>query len=108
MTDYSAFENKLHALRDEMTSRISAINKDVHHRKEPVEKDFAEQVTQGENDDVLNALDDEARTTVQNIDGALLRIKEGTYGICGRCGKPINKKRLEAVPYASVCIECAE
>jgi len=108
MKDYSAFENKLHKLRDEMTSRISAIDKEVRHREEPVEKDFAEQVTQGENDDVLNALDDEARETVQKIDGALLRIKEGTYGTCVSCGNPINQKRLEAIPYATLCIECAE
>jgi len=108
MTDYSAFEKKLHELRNEMTSRISAIDKDVRHREEPVEKDFAEQVTQGENDDVLNALDGEARVTVQKIDAALLRIKEGTYGTCGGCGKPIDKKRLEAVPYATLCIGCAE
>jgi len=108
MTDYSAFENRLHELRAEMTSRISAIDKDVRHREEPVEKDFAEQVTQAENDDVLNALDGEARATVQKIDAALLRIKEGTYGTCGRCGEPIDKKRLEAVPYATLCIGCAE
>ncbi len=108
MTDYAAFESKLHTLRDEMTSRISAIDKEVRHREEPVEKDFAEQVTQGENDDVLNALDDEARETVQKIDGALRRIKEETYGTCVHCGKPINQKRLEAIPYATLCIECAE
>lgn len=108
MTNYSAVENKLCKLRDEMTSRISAIDKDVHHREEPVEKDFAEQITQGENDDVLNALDDEARATLQNINAALLRIKEGTYGICGRCGKPIDQKRLEVIPYATVCVGCAE
>jgi RNA polymerase-binding protein DksA len=108
MTEYSAFENRLNELRAEMTSRISAIDKDVRHREEPVEKDFAEQVTQAENDDVLNALDGEARATVQKIDAALLRIKEGTYGTCGRCGEPIDKKRLEAVPYATLCIGCAE
>ena len=108
MSDYSAFENSLRKLRDEMTSRISAIDKDIHHREQPVEKDFAEQVTQGENDAVLNALDGEARATIQKIDDALLRIKQGTYGICGRCGNAIDKNRLEAIPYATLCIKCAE
>jgi RNA polymerase-binding protein DksA len=108
MTDYTAFEARLRTLRDEMTSRISALEKDIHHLDQPVEKDFAEQVTQGENNDVLTALDDEARATVQKIDAALLRIKAGTYGTCERCGNPIGEKRLEVLPYATLCIECAE
>jgi RNA polymerase-binding protein DksA len=108
MADYAVFEARLNELRDEMTSRIKAIDKDVRHREEPVEKDFAEQVTQGENDDVLGALDDEAKATVRQIDAALLSIREGTYGVCRNCGKPIAEKRLEAVPYATRCIDCAE
>jgi DnaK suppressor protein len=43
---------------------------------------------------------------VADIDQALLRIKEGSYGICARCGKPIDEVRLEAVPtarYDAVC-----
>lgn len=108
MTDYSKYEARLQALRDEMVSRINAIEKDLHHENQPVEKDFAEQVTQGENDDVLTALDDEARDTVRKIDAALLRIRTGTYGICEQCGNPIGEKRLEAVPYTTLCIDCAE
>jgi len=108
MVDYAEFETRLHELRDEMTSRINAIDKDVRHREEPVEKDFAEQVTQGENDEVLNALDNEAKAIVQKIDDALFSIKKGRYGVCKSCGKPIAEKRLEAVPYVTSCIECAE
>jgi len=108
MMNSSTFEARLHALRNEMTARINAIDKDVRHREDPVEKDFAEQVTQGENDDVLNALDDEAKTIVLQIDAALSSIRASTYGICKKCGKPIAEKRLEAIPYATTCIECAE
>ncbi len=107
MSDHSAFEARLRELRDEMTSRINAIDGDLHHRDEPVEKDFAEQVTQGENDAVLGALDNEARVTIQQIDNALLRISKGTYGVCEKCGEPISEARLEALPYATLCIDCA-
>ena len=41
-----------------------------------------------------------------HIDEALARIKEGTYGACCACGKPIGKPRLEVVPHARLCIEC--
>lgn len=72
MVNHAEYESRLRTLRDEMTTRINAINKDVHHREQAVEKDFAEQTTQRENDEVLNALDHEARAIVQQIDKALL------------------------------------
>ena len=40
------------------------------------------------------------------IDEALERIEEGTYGQCDVCAKPIQKKRLKAIPHARLCIEC--
>ena len=43
---------------------------------------------------------------LNHLNRALERIKEGTYGYCQTCGKPIPKKRLEAVPHATLCIEC--
>ncbi|MDO5554618.1 MAG: TraR/DksA C4-type zinc finger protein [Planctomycetia bacterium] len=44
---------------------------------------------------------------VQEIDDALSRIEDGTYGVCENCGSRIPKARLEALPYAAVCIKCA-
>jgi RNA polymerase-binding protein DksA len=108
MSSHQAIIKKLETLRGELTQRIDAIEADVHHKKEPVEKDFAEQVTQRENDDVLSAIDGEAQHTVQLIDAALIRIKDGTYGICAVCGKDIPEKRLEALPYVTTCVNCAE
>ena len=98
----------LQNLRDELTRRIIAIDADVHHKKEPVEKDFAEQVTQRENDEVLNVIDEEAQQTVRLIDTAILRIEQGRYGICSVCGIDIPKNRLTALPYATTCVDCAE
>jgi RNA polymerase-binding transcription factor len=43
---------------------------------------------------------------VADIDQALLRISEGSYGVCARCGKPINERRLEAVPTARYDATC--
>ena len=108
MQSIESTTEKLKAMRDELTHRIEAIEADVQHKKEPVEKDFAEQVTQRENDEVLTALDDEAQQTVHLIDAALARIQAGTYGICAVCGEPIPEQRLNAIPYATTCITCAE
>lgn len=43
---------------------------------------------------------------LREIDAALGRIEAGTYGTCSRCGQPIAEERLEAMPYATLCIAC--
>lgn len=45
---------------------------------------------------------------IQEVEAALKRIDEGTYGICEGCGGRIPKKRLEAIPYASKCVQCLQ
>jgi DnaK suppressor protein len=51
-------------------------------------------------------LGDAESQMVADIDQALLRIKEGTYGLCARCGQPIDERRLEVVPTARYDITC--
>jgi DnaK suppressor protein len=43
---------------------------------------------------------------LQQVNGALERMNEGSYGVCQRCGKHINQERLEAFPYVTYCIDC--
>ena len=50
-------------------------------------------------------LEEGAQHSLVQIDRALARIDDGTYGICERCGKPINEERLLARPAATLCIE---
>ena len=108
MESFDKIKQQLQSLREEYTHRIDAIEVETHHKEEPVEKDFAEQATQSENDDVLAALDDEAQHMVMHIDAALYRVDQGTYGICKACSEPIANERLQAIPFASLCIGCAE
>ncbi len=56
-----------------------------------------------ERDLVLSA---QARGAVEEIDLALARMDAGRYGVCERCGSPIPKVRLKALPYASMCVAC--
>jgi DnaK suppressor protein len=51
-------------------------------------------------------LGDNAEHLLESIDAALARIDAGTYGNCERCGRPIAADRLEALPWATKCIEC--
>jgi DnaK suppressor protein len=51
-------------------------------------------------------LEDNAEGVLAAIDKALRKIENGTYGTCERCGTPIDPARLEALPYAELCIDC--
>jgi RNA polymerase-binding transcription factor DksA len=52
------------------------------------------------------ALSAQARAAVEEIDEALGRIEDGTYGVCAQCGKSIPKERLRALPQAKLCVQC--
>jgi RNA polymerase-binding protein DksA len=78
--------------------------------REPGDTQFDEESGEG---DTLNvererdlALSASATQAVEEIDRALRRMDAGTYGICERCGKKISVARLEALPFAALCIEC--
>ena len=45
---------------------------------------------------------------LQQVNDALARIEDGTYGFCQMCGKPIPQARLEAIPEAELCLNCAD
>jgi RNA polymerase-binding protein DksA len=50
-------------------------------------------------------LEEGAQQTLLDIDAALKRIDDGTYGMCEVCGKPIGAERLDAIPWARLCID---
>ena len=50
-------------------------------------------------------LEENAEHLLDEIDAALVRIEDGSYGLCAACGRPISEARLEAVPYATLCID---
>lgn len=49
---------------------------------------------------------DNVESVLEEVEIALRKIEEGTYGVCDACGKPISAARLEALPYASLCLDC--
>jgi RNA polymerase-binding protein DksA len=53
-----------------------------------------------------STLEENSGRMLAAIDEALKRLEEGTFGTCARCGQPIAEARLEAMPYATKCIDC--
>ena len=69
-------------------------------------KDSVDMSVQDVSQDLALRLGERESQNVADIDQALMRIDEGTYGQCARCGKPIDERRLEAVPTARYDAAC--
>lgn len=95
----------LDSLAAEYAARAAAIRRDLARSHSP---DFAEQATQRENDEVLEALLAEAEAGLRQVGLARLRLAEGRYGYGLRCGEPIDERRLAALPAAEFCLQCAD
>ncbi len=107
MNEYETVREHLLEMLEELDERLSKITDDVKHVDTPVEKDFAEQATQVENDQVLDFLGNAARDEMSQIKQAIASIDTGSYGICQVCGEPIKKERLQALPFTTLCFTCA-
>ena len=107
MTGYEQIRGNLLEMLEDLDDRLAKITDDVKHADEPLAKDFAEQATATENDEVLDYLGNATRTEIEKVKQAIARIDSGHYGICEVCGDPISKERLKAIPYACMCIKCA-
>lgn len=105
--DTNEMKTVLERRRAELVERRDRIERHTRHRDEPLPPDFAEQAVELENGETLVALDREVNAELREIDRALQRLKDGTFGECTRCGETISEKRLAALPYTSLCIDCA-
>jgi len=102
------------SLRADVTSNIEALRSGLEQSTLSDEVGSESDVPT-DNADVGSALFDRERDQsmllefegrLEDIDRALEKIEEGTYGICDRNGKVISPERLEAIPEAILCIEC--
>jgi DnaK suppressor protein len=99
-------------LLDEKKSSLSQeIAKTRSAEEETTEEstqDIADKAVSSYTREFLYSLTDGERGTLLQIDEALTRIDEGSYGFCTNCGQPMAEKRLTAVPWAPYCVDCQE
>lgn len=104
MRDWSRQETRLRARRAELAGELLDIEDRLDD--EPA-KDWEDRATERQDDEVLQALGSHDMSELRQIDAALGRMAEGTYGTCARCGEPISDERLEALPATPLCKTCA-
>jgi DnaK suppressor protein len=104
MTKNEDIAKELKTRLSELTGRLAEIDSEL---RKPLSVDSEERATDLENQDALEGIKNSEIQEVLQIQGALRRIAEGTYGVCVQCGADIDPKRLEALPIATRCISCA-
>ncbi len=98
-------QKELESKQQELEQRLQRIKANL---RRPLESDSKERATQLENQEVVDALGNEARVELLEITIALRRIMDGSYGICVDCGEEIARERLRACAHAQRCIDCAD
>ncbi|TRY30665.1 TraR/DksA family transcriptional regulator [Aliiglaciecola sp. M165] len=99
------WKEQLLLLQHELKNRVEKIDKDLHSRMTSAK--FSEQVVEGQNDEVLLNLKNEAEQELEQIEHALLKLENGRFGHCEKCHGKISEERLHAVPFATLCKKCA-
>ena len=102
------FREKLQTRKQEI---LEAYNKNKTYGKEADEdgaQDIADKASNSYTKEFLFSLSNSEREMLQDVDEALVRIDNRSYGVCVVCEDEMDKKRLEAVPWAKRCIECQE
>lgn len=104
-TSKRALRAELEAKKTELSERLERISANL---RRGYESDSKERAKQQEDNEVVDALGNEARTELAKISAALRRMDAGEFGACTECGMPIDGERLKVYPYADECIDCAE
>ncbi|KMQ74773.1 TraR/DksA family transcriptional regulator [Marinobacter subterrani] len=99
---------ELETLRADLKARLSRFEAHQHREGGALDKDFEEQATQTQNDEVVDSLETETRTELAQIERALERINNGVGDECETCGEAIDPRRLQVLPYTTLCVDCAE
>jgi DnaK suppressor protein len=102
------FRKRLETRQQELRQMVSRNQQDGRSADEEATQDIADRAASSYTKEFLFSQSNNDRQLLQMVDGALARIREGSFGECASCGKEINPKRLEAVPWTRHCIECQE
>lgn len=102
--DLTAQEALLRNRRAELADDLVEIEDKLD---DPMPKDWEDRASERQGDEVLESLGKADLEELRRIDAALGRIADGSYGICAKCGNAISEDRLNAVPTAALCRNCA-
>ncbi len=112
--DFAQFKKLLLSLRERLVGKVDSMQgealkmsrQDASGDLSNVPIHMADVGTDNYERDLMIELIENGEEGLRNIDTALEKMDDGSYGVCEICAKKINKERLKAVPYAKLCIDC--
>jgi DnaK suppressor protein len=107
-TDIKAMRKQLQAKRKEVMEGVSRAREMGSVETESGAPDIADRATSAFQREFSFSLSENEGKMLKMIDEALARLEIGKYGLCVHCEQPIEKQRLQAVPWARHCIACQE
>ena len=102
------FKKQLEDRQRTLRQRVSSNENEGRSADETNAQDIADRAASSYTKEFLFHQSNSERQMLNMVEGALSRIREGTFGECISCGNDINPKRLEAVPWTRHCIACQE
>ena len=100
-------DKSLNELKREIYSNLESSSEDFKEIVETMDpKDLADVASDDIERKMIEAIGAQELRRLRLIDSALTRIQQGKYGLCMKCSKKIPRERLEAIPYALMCIDC--
>jgi RNA polymerase-binding protein DksA len=103
----SRIKQKLHDMKAEVLTTLIAENNDFRAAVEDIGvKDLADVASNDIDARTLEAVGAKDKLRLERIEAALARLENGRFGLCANCGSKIGAERLEAIPYAVMCINC--
>ena len=107
--DLQQFKHKLLVAKQTVVDRVQKAEDDGREADSEGEaRDLADQASSSYAKELLFRKSSSDRKFLQLIDEALDRLENGNYGECQNCDEPIGLKRIQAVPWARLCIKCQE
>lgn len=110
---YDLIKAKLQNQKKALIEQLASLTQDKSFDKDKIQAKWQE-VGDKEEDNAVEvasyqdnmSLERNLETNLEKIEKALKKMDEGKYGICERCGQPIEENRLEAYPEAALCLKC--
>lgn len=113
--DTTMRKSDLDSLRSQLMKRRWEILRQYREEQEDIQSldrnrsaDWIDGARESTDAELLAVLSDRDRKEFEEVEGALLRIGEGTYGICRICRTPIDLERLKAIPHVDLCVTCKD
>jgi len=102
------YKKKLEAKREELLRLMSQAEQEAQAADGDPTQDIADKAANSYTKEFLFSQSNNERFMLQLVDEALVRVKNGGFGLCVNCQEEIQQKRMDAVPWARHCIGCQE